>query len=128
MNTLSHFLNIDDLAVLRHEALSDAQRAEVILQALRQVGKAYDFNFDVQSTDRVVCSSLVYHAYGDVHWPSARAVGRTTFSPDNVAVMATGKGPFMVKALYHDGKEVQTEQQKMLVVFLANSKLPGEAP
>ncbi len=128
MNTLSHFLNIDDLAVLRHEALSDAQRAEVILQALRQVGKAYDFNFDVQSTDRVVCSSLVYHAYGDVHWPSARAVGRTTFSPDNVAVMATGKGPFMVKALYHDGKEVQTEQQKMLVALLANSKLPGEAP
>jgi hypothetical protein len=128
MNPLPHFLNIDDLAVLRHESLSDAQRIDVILQALRQVGKAYDFNFDVESTDRVVCSSLVYHAYGDVRWPTARSAGRTTISPDNVAMMATGKGPFAVKVLYHDGVEIQTEQQKTLVALLANSKLPAQQP
>ena len=128
MNTLPHFMNVDDLAVLRHEGLSDVQRVEVILQALRQVGKAYDFNFDVESTDRVVCSSLVYHAYGDVRWPSARHAGRTTFSPDNVAAMATGNGPFSIKALYHDGKEVQDDPQKTLVALLANGKVPAAAP
>ena len=128
MNTLQHFMNIDDLAVLRHEALSDEKRAEVVLHALRQVGKAYDFNFDVESTDRVVCSSLVYHAYGDVRWPSSRHVGRSTFSPDNVAAMATGGGPFAVKALYHDGKEIETEPQRALIALLANSKAVIEMP
>ncbi len=128
MNTLPHFMNIDDLAVLRHQALSDEKRAEVVLHALRQVGKAYDFNFDVESTDRVVCSSLVYHAYGDVRWPSAKHMGRTTFSPDNVAVMATGDGPFAVKALYHNGKEIRVEPQRVLTALLANSKAVLEAP
>lgn len=106
MNTLNHFLNVDDLAVLRHETLADTQRAEVIVQTLRQVGKAYDFNFDVETTDRIVCSELVYHAYGDIRWPVARHLGRATISPDNVAVEATGDGPFSVNALYHDGRMV----------------------
>jgi uncharacterized protein YycO len=106
MNTLAHFLNVDDTAVLRHGTISDERRAQVILQTLRQVGKAYDFNFDVESTDRIVCSELVYHAYGDIQWPVARHLGRATISPDNVAVEATGAGPFNVIALYHDGEPV----------------------
>jgi len=106
MNTLAHFVNVDDLAVLRPRAASPAARAEVVLQALRQVGKSYDFNFNVESTDRIVCSALVYHAYGDIRWPTARHLGRSTVSPDNIAVLATGSGPFAVVALYHDGREI----------------------
>jgi len=106
MNSLEHFINVDDLAVLRHETMTAEQRREVILQTLRQVGKAYDFNFDVESTDRIVCSELVYHAYGDIRWPTARHLGRATVSPDNIAVLATGNGPLSVAVLYHDGREV----------------------
>lgn len=106
MNTLAHFVNVDDLAVLRPRTATPAERIEVVLQALRQVGKAYDFNFDVESTDRIVCSELVYHAYGDIRWPTARHLGRSTVSPDNIAVLATGDGPFAVALLYHDGREV----------------------
>lgn len=105
MNTLRHFLNIDDLAVLRPRQMADTVRAEAVLQTLRQVGKAYDFNFDVESTDRIVCSELVYHAYGDVRWPTKRQLGRVTISPDNVAAEATGNGAFAVELLYHDGRE-----------------------
>ncbi|PKO85842.1 MAG: Poxvirus G6 [Betaproteobacteria bacterium HGW-Betaproteobacteria-12] len=106
MNTLAHFVNVDDLAVLRPRTATPAERIKVVLQALRQVGKAYDFNFDVESTDRIVCSELVYHAYGDIRWPTARHLGRSTVSPDNIAVLATGEGPFAVALLYHDGREV----------------------
>lgn len=111
MNTLAHFINVDDLALLHRSSMSDSERAEVILQALRQVGKAYDFNFDVESTDRIVCSELVYHAYGDINWPTARHLGRATISPDNVAVEAVGSGPFRVALLYHDGREVADDPQ-----------------
>lgn len=111
MNTLGHFLNVDDLAVLRQDDASDAQRAQIVLQALRQVGKGYDFNFDVQSTDRIVCSELVYHSYVDLDWPTERRLGRVTISPDNVAVRAVGAGPLKVVLLYRDGAELTEERE-----------------
>lgn len=114
MSTMGHFLNIDDLAVLRHEGLPDAQRAEVVLQALRQVGKSYDFNFDVRTTDRIVCSELVYHSYVHLDWPTDRYLGRVTISPDNVAVRSTELGPLSVMLLYHDGEEVLSERRKAM--------------
>ncbi len=114
MNSLAQFINVDDLAVLRRETASREQRIDVILQALRQVGKAYDFNFDVESTDRIVCSELVYHAYGDIRWPTARHLGRATVSPDNIAVLATGDGPLSVSLLYHDGREVPEDSRRYI--------------
>jgi len=114
MNTLAHFINVDDLAVLRSRVASPAERREVVVQALRLVGKPYDFNFDVESTDRIVCSELVYHAYGNIRWPTERHLGRATISPDNVAVLATGDGPFTVTALYHDGREIGEEPERYL--------------
>ncbi len=114
MNTLRQFMNIDDLALMRPRDINDTQRAEVILQTLRQVGKAYDFNFDVETTDRIVCSELVYHAYGDVRWPLQRQLGRVTISPDNVAAQAIPGGKFKVALLYRDGQEI-TEQPEEVI-------------
>ncbi len=130
MNTLKHFMNVDDLAVLRHRDLDPEARRRVILQALRQVGKAYDFNFDTQSANRIVCSELVYHAYGDVRWPTERKLGRVVVSPDNIAQEAAGDGVFDVTLLYHDGVEIEDGAQEQLaklieprVVTLAHSGL-----
>lgn len=123
MNTLEHFINVDDLAVLRHESMMPEQRREVILQALRQVGKAYDFNFDVESTDRIVCSELVYHAYGDIRWPTARHLGRATVSPDNIAVLATSRGPLSVALLYHDGREVPAADARRYIGTLVQPEV-----
>lgn len=106
MNTIEHFLNIDDLAVLRHETLPPAKRKDVILQTLRQVGKSYDFNFDAETTNRIFCSKLVYLSYGDLNWPTSRVMGRATVSPDNIGMRALGNGPLSVVQLYHDGEEV----------------------
>ncbi|MEJ2452935.1 MAG: YiiX/YebB-like N1pC/P60 family cysteine hydrolase [Candidatus Thiodiazotropha sp.] len=130
MNSLEHFMNVDDLAVLHHPNLDPQARRRVILQTLRQVGKAYDFNFDAQSANRIVCSELVYHAYGDVHWPTERKLGRVVVSPDNIAQEAVGDGVFDVALLYHDGVEIDDGAQQQLaklieprVVTLAHSGL-----
>jgi hypothetical protein len=135
MNTLKHFMNVDDLAVLRHRDLDREARRRVILQTLRQVGKAYDFNFDAQSANRIVCSELVYHAYGDVQWPTDRKLGRVVVSPDNIAQEAAGSGPFDVVMLYHDGVEITESVQTRLasliepkVVTLAHRSLEDFGP
>lgn len=123
MNPLGHFLNVDDLAVLRQPHIEPSERGEVIVRALRQVGKGYDFNFDVQTTDRIVCSELVYDAYAGMDWPTERHLGRSTISPDNIAVKAIGGGPFEVVRLYHDGERNADDPRQAMAMLVA-----GQAP
>jgi hypothetical protein len=106
MNTLQHFLNIDSIGILRRPDQSREARANTVIQALRQVGKPYDFNFDVESKGRVYCSKLVYLSYSGIDWPTKKSLGRTTFTPDDVAVRAAKDGPLQLVTFYHDGQRV----------------------
>ncbi|MDK9718913.1 MAG: YiiX/YebB-like N1pC/P60 family cysteine hydrolase [Trichlorobacter sp.] len=106
MNPLDQFMNIDSVGVLRKQNISRDDRVRVILQSLRQVGKPYDFNFDVESKERVYCSKLVYLTYSGVEWPTKKSLGRTTFTPDDVANRALA-GDFRLVLFYHNGKQVQ---------------------
>ena len=107
MNTLQHFLNIDSIGVLRKPDQKREDRAATVIQALRQVGKPYDFNFDVESKERVYCSKLVYLSYSGMDWPTKKSLGRTTFTPDDVAVKAARDGALQLVTFYHDGKRVK---------------------
>lgn len=106
MNSLEHFLNIDSIGILRKQDLSREARAATVLQALRQVGKPYDFNFDVESKGRVYCSKLVYLSYSGIDWPTRKSMGRTTFTPDDVAIKAAKDGTLQLVTFYHDGRRV----------------------
>jgi hypothetical protein len=106
MNTLEHFFNIDSFGAMRKPELNREGRARTIIQALRQVGKPYDFNFDVESKERVYCSKLVYLSYSGVEWPTKRSLGRTTFTPDDVAIKAVNDGSLQLVTFYHDGARV----------------------
>jgi hypothetical protein len=126
LNTLPHFLNIDSIGVLRKADLSREARAAAIIAALRQIGKPYDFNFDVESKERVYCSKLVYLTYSGIDWPTKKSLGRTTFTPDDVAVKAVRDGDLQVVAFYHDGRRVITapeERMAELMRVVANSKI-----
>jgi hypothetical protein len=114
INTLNHFLNIDDLAVLRHSHLSDAQRREYLIYAFEQLGKSYDFNFDVETDSKIVCSELAYVVYRDpeLKWPTDKTLGRYTISPDHVASKATSHNPFYPVLLYHNGRLVEGDIQQ----------------
>lgn len=114
LNSLGQFLNVDDVAVLRHGTLGAGEKAEAILQALRQMGKRYDFNFDVQTRDRVGCAELLYHAYGHIDWPTRRQLGRSVIIPDDIAVRALGDGPLVVVSLYDDGERVADGRRQVL--------------
>ncbi|MCA1979219.1 MAG: hypothetical protein LDL19_08275 [Thiobacillus sp.] len=106
LNSLAHFLNVDDVAVLRPAGQTPAQQAASLRQALRQVGKRYDFNFDVETRDRLSCAELVYHAYGQIDWPTRRQLGRAVITPDDIAARALGEEALAVVALYNDGERV----------------------
>ena len=104
LSSLNHFLNVDDVAIVRSKKpLSKSQLHNTILLALRQIGKAYDFNFDVETTDKIVCSQLVYLSYSKIDWPTESTLGRYTISPDNIAVKTLDGGPLELIRFYHQG-------------------------
>jgi len=92
--SLEAFMNVDEFGLLRlkPEVLNIETEKKKVIQiyrvALAQLGKTYDFNFDVETTDQLVCSELLYQAFGDVNWPTEDYIGRTTISPDNIVSLA----------------------------------------
>lgn len=97
--TLEEFMNVDEFGLLRFrkDTLDVQSETEKVLKvyeiAFKQVGKKYDFNFDVETTDKLVCSELLYQSFGDVNWPTEPYIGRTTISPDNVVSLALFDNP-----------------------------------
>jgi len=111
LNSLKHFLNIDDFSALRYIEESKEEKRKRIILTFRQMGKAYDFNFDVETSDKIVCSELVYITSTTINWETPKTLGRYTISPDNVAMKSVGeKKLFSIVSLIHDG-EIVTEKK-----------------
>ena len=117
LSSLANFLNIDDLAVLRRKELSQAEKRAVLIRTFRQIGKPYDFNFNVESTDRIVCSQLIYIAYPDIVWPTEYIVGRYTVSPDNIASKSVETDLFEVVVLIKDGEFIEEKENVMATLI-----------
>ncbi len=119
LSTLAEFLNVDDLAVLRPQGLSPAEKHASLIRAFRQVGKQYDFNFEVQTIDEITCSELPYHVYPDVSWQTQEQLGQHTISPDNVASQALASdAPFRLVEFCHDGQVVDSSKALALMTQL----------
>ncbi len=110
MNSLEHFSDIDDFAVLRMRVeFTNEEKAEHILRALSHVGKKYDFSFDVETGDTIVCSELHYRTFINIHFNTTTYLGRSTISVDQVAEQGKTGMPFEPVMMYLNGKEVDEE-------------------
>ena len=113
MNTLEHFMDIDDFLVLRSESYDPQSLGEHLLRTFEQVGKAYDFNFNVETQREIVCSELVYAVYTSEVWPTSVSVGRHTISPDHVAWKALDSC-FEPIIMYKEGNLVEDGKSEAL--------------
>jgi hypothetical protein len=77
-NSLTESLHADYVAALRPR-LPEDKIGQAIVRAFRHHGKPYDFEFDFFTSDKVVCTELVYRAYeGMLHFDLKRVMGRDT--------------------------------------------------
>src|SRR5690606_17712696 len=111
MNTLEHFMDVDDFLVLRSSKVQEP--GEQILTAVKQFGKPYDFNFDIETAEAIVCSELIYMVMDEVSWPTDRSMGRYTISPDHIAWKSMDNCLDPV-VLFHDGQEVKQNKKDEL--------------
>lgn len=114
LSTLDEFMNIDDFVILRpifEDETKETLTKEALIMAFRQLGKKYDFNFDVNTTDKIVCSELAYVSFPTIDWPTEKTLGRHNISPDNVAKLAWNNLPLELIMFYHDGQLVDKNKQ-----------------
>jgi hypothetical protein len=107
LSSLAEFLNVDDVVILRPEGLTPEERYASLIRGFNQVGKQYDFNFEVETIDKITCSELPYLVLPDIPWQTEEQLGQHTISPDQVAEQAFGEdAPLRLIDFYHDGRYV----------------------
>lgn len=82
ITTFEHCLGVADSTAILRPRLSKDQIREAIAVAFSHLGKPYDFEFDFFSTDKLVCTELVYRSYDSVlDLPLVEVMGRRTLPP-----------------------------------------------
>ena len=77
--SLEHSIGEADSVALLRPRLAPQQIREAIARAFSHAGKPYDFEFDFFSSDKLVCTELVYRAYdGPIQFPLKKIMGTTT--------------------------------------------------
>ncbi len=130
LKSLEDFMNVDEFGILR---LSENHFSRDIYKktyevAFSQLGKTYDFNFDVETTDKLVCSELLYQSFGLINWPTTDYLGRTTISPDNIASLVLYNDSPLELIYYVKGTELGQEYKTIddLVNDIGFKEINGE--
>ena len=85
-NSLHHSIHADYVAVLRPRNLKPEQIAEAIAAAFRHLGKPYDFEFDFGTSDKLVCTELVYRSYTDkIRFSTVNILGKPVIPAIEIA-------------------------------------------
>ncbi|MEW6302788.1 MAG: 1-acyl-sn-glycerol-3-phosphate acyltransferase [Verrucomicrobiota bacterium] len=77
--SMEHSIGGADSAAALRPRRDPARVREAICRAFSHVGKPYDFQFDFFSTDKLVCTELVFRTYdGDIEFPLVSILGTKT--------------------------------------------------
>ena len=118
-NSIESSLDADGAAAFRPR-LSKLEKAKAIYNAFRYAGRPYDFHFDFDTDDALVCSEVIYKAYlhseeqQGIRFPLHRSVGKKMLTPNDIAK-------------WFDDTYQSSQQQLDLVMFVDSNEHDGVA-
>ncbi|MBT3236914.1 MAG: hypothetical protein HN353_13245 [Bdellovibrionales bacterium] len=108
LSTIELFTNVDSLGVLRKGEITSGELRRGIINAFNHLGKPYDFSYDIETSDALICSELIYLTFERIFWPTRYYLGRWTLLPDDVVSRTLDSGPLSVELLYLDGEQIES--------------------
>lgn len=102
LRSINSPLRSDSVLVLRPIASVEG-RAQAIARAICHEGKEYDFSFDFTTSDRLVCTEVVYRAYDGIEGISftlSPRAGRMTLAAEDIVKSAIKANGFKAVASY----------------------------
>jgi hypothetical protein len=117
LSSLAHLMKADHIAVLRPRYRDEEARRRAICRAFTHLGKPYDFKFDFESDDVLVCSELCWRSLeGVIDAPLVKRFGRFTLTPDDLAGLALGERPqFELVHFVKDGREARRNDYEAIL-------------
>jgi hypothetical protein len=98
------FANGEVYLIIRPVNLSEIQKQKIKTSLKNQMGKRYDFTFNSQSPDRIVCSDLVCLSYDYIDWQTKRRGGHFITSPDDLVRSLLGRSDFTFEMYINKGQ------------------------
>ena len=102
LRQIEETLQVDAFVVIRPK-LKATEISKALMRARSHVGKLYDFVFDFRTTDRLVCTEVIYRTYhgvGPIDFNLVLQAGRHCLSAEELLNQGIGKDWFDVVALY----------------------------
>jgi hypothetical protein len=92
VSTRAMVLDADGAAVFRPTGLTGARKRAAAIDFFTEVGKPFDFHFDLASNDRIYCTELIHNFLPELNFPVTLTYGRPSIWPDEVAAAAMTGG------------------------------------
>jgi len=123
ISTLKDFSDGEIFLIIRPQNLSNEQKENILSNTQKQLGKDYDFNFDIESPEAITCTELVYLAYDFVDWEIRYTWSRYTLSPDDLALTALKNPLFEFPVLIQNGV-IQNKPDLSIIRSLVSKPSP----
>jgi len=114
ISTLEEFTDGDIFLIIRPRKLIPKQKLSILTNLGKQLSKEYDFNFDIESSERIMCTELVYLAYDFVDWETRYTWSRFTLSPDDLVLTALEDSRFEFPVYLENNEAISHPSPKFL--------------
>lgn len=104
----------ETFVIMRYRNITPDQKKSVFENIMKQIHKNYDYNFDIESSDKINCTELVYLAYDFINWKERYYLGKYTLFPDDILLSVLNDKCFEIAAFLKDGKLIRHPDQKSI--------------
>lgn len=119
LRPIEETLQVDAFVVLRPKLTAD-QINEALSKGLSHAGKLYDFIFNFATSDRLVCTEVIYRAYhgvGPIDFSLSTKAGRKCLSAEDFLNQAIQNDWFEIALLYGVEDDEWTKPNKLRAVL-----------
>ena len=101
------FAEGNTFAIIRPKSVTNEQNKKMLQVLKAQIGKNYDFNFNIESPDLIFCTELIYLVYEQIFWKTKRIAGHFTISPDQLVLEAFGNNNLFIPLYSKKGQLIK---------------------